>query len=69
MLCCMTDSHWPVKAPTTITSSATNRKLTPARCSAGSLPEMAGAMNRPVPSHAVAIHSTDSWVCQVRARV
>jgi hypothetical protein len=48
-------------------SRQTNRKLTPSTLELRLHPaEIAGAMYRPVPSQAVAIHSTPSWVCQVR---
>ena len=63
---CITASHWPANEPTTISSRLTNRKLTPKRWNFGSCPDIAGAMYRPVPSHATAIHSTASCVCQVR---
>ena len=63
---CITANHWPANAPTTMISRQTNSKFTPSRWNFGSCPEIAGAMYRPVPSHAVAIHSTASWVCQVR---
>ena len=64
---CITANHWPAKPPTTINSSDTNRKFTPKRWYFGSWPDSAGPMYRPVASHAVAIHSTASCVCQVRA--
>ncbi len=62
----MTASHWPANAPTTMTSRQVNSTFTPSRWKRGSWPEIAGAMYRPVPSHAVAIHSTASCVCQLR---
>jgi hypothetical protein len=52
--------------PTTMMSRQTNRKLTPRRWYFGSMPEIAGAMYRPVASQAVAIHRCASCVCQVR---
>ena len=41
-----------------MTSRQVNRKFTPNRWNFGSWPEIAGAMYRPVASHAVAIQST-----------
>ena len=63
---CITANHWPTNEPTTMISRQTNRKLTPARWYLGSCPDTAGPMYRPVASHAVAIHSTASCVCQLR---
>ena len=63
---CITANHCPANAPTTMISRHVKRKFTPARWNFGSYPEIAGAMYRPVPSHAVAIHSTASCVCQLR---
>ena len=63
---CITANHCPAKEPTTITSRQTNRKFTPRRWNLGSCPDTAGLMYRPVASHAVAIHSTASCVCQLR---
>ena len=63
---CITANHWPANEPTTITIRQIQRKLTPRRWNFGSCPEIAGPMYRPMPSHAVAIHSTASCVCQVR---
>src|SRR5687767_4299294 len=57
---CITASHCPANAPTTMTSRQTNRKLTPNLWNLGSCPDSAGAMYNPVPSHATAIHSTAS---------
>ena len=47
-------------------SRQTKRKFTPRRWNFGSYPQTAGAMNRPVASHAVAIQKMPSCVCQVR---
>jgi hypothetical protein len=63
---CITASHWPVNAPTTMMIRQVNSTLTPSRWNFGSCPEIAGPMYRPMPSQAVAIHSTASCVCQVR---
>jgi hypothetical protein len=63
---CITASHWPANEPSTISSRQTHRKFTPRRWNFGSCPDIAGAMYRPVPSQATAIHSTASCVCQVR---
>ena len=65
----ITANHWPANEPTTISSRQTHRKFTPSRWNFGSWPEISGAMYRPVASHAVAIHSTASSVCQVRVRL
>src|SRR5688572_15267122 len=63
---CITASHWPANEPTTMINRQVHRKLTPSRWNFGSCPDIAGAMYRPVPSHATAIHNTASCVCQVR---
>ena len=57
----------PAIEPTTTSSSATNRTLTPSRWHFGSTPLTAGPMNRPAASHAVAIQKMPSWTCHVRA--
>ena len=41
---CITASHWPANAPTTMISRQTHSRLTPRRWNLGSCPEMAGAM-------------------------
>ena len=63
---CITANHCPANAPTTMTIRQVNSALTPRRWYFGSCPEIAGPMYRPVASHAVAIHSTASCVCQLR---
>ncbi len=67
---CITASHCPANEPTTMTMRQVQRTFTPRRWNFGSCPEIAGPMYRPMPSHAVAIHSTASCVCQgARERV
>ena len=64
--CCGRSATRPASEPTTTTSSAPNRTLTPSRWPVGSLPLTSGPMNRPAASQAVAIQKMPSCMCQVR---